>query len=148
DWELLRPLWKRVTQRRPEVGVRIVVGQDVHAAIPRGLPQRLDLLRLPDSAVLRIVVADLDGTPRALANLDALPDRVDDRLPLPPDVRRVEPSMAGDDVREFDDFVRPSEASGRIHQARAHAERAGAHRFVDVAFHRPQFVPRRRPFLE
>ena len=93
-------------------------------------------------------MADLDGTPRALANLDALPHRVDNRLPLPPDVRRVEPSMAGDDVREFDDFVRRGEASGRIDQARAHAERAGAHRFVDMAFHRSQFVPSRWPLLE
>src|SRR5207244_9887550 len=121
---------------------------DLLAALPRVLPQRLDLLRLPDSTVLRIVVADLDGTPRALANLDALPHRVDNRLPLPSDVRRVEPSMAGDDVREFDDFVRRGEASGRIDQARAHAERAGAHRFVDMAFHRSQFVPSRWPLLE
>src|SRR5207245_9850263 len=92
--------------------------------------------------------ADLDGTPPAPANLEALPHRVDNRLPLPPDVRRVEPSMAGDDVREFDDFVCRGEASGWIHQARAHAERAGAHCFVDVAFHRSQFVPRRWTFLE
>src|SRR5207244_4190254 len=115
---------------------------DLLAALPRVLPQRLDLLRLPDPTGVRIVVADLDGAPRALANLDALPDRVDNRLPLPPDVRRVEPSMAGDDFREFDDFVRRGEASGRIDQARAHAERAGTHRFVDVAFYRSQFVPR------
>src|SRR5207245_8502352 len=66
----------------------------------------------------------------------------------PPDGRRVEPSMAVDDFREFDYFVRRGEASGRIDQARAHAERAGTHRFVDVAFHRSQFVPRGRPFLE
>src|SRR6266849_10236746 len=78
--ELLGPLRKRVTQRRPEVRVHVVIREDVDAAGPRGFPERLDLLPFPDAPVLRIVVTDLDGTAGALADLDALPDGVHDRL--------------------------------------------------------------------
>ena len=112
--ELLGPLRERVTQGWPEVRVHVVIRQDVEAARPRGFPERLNLPRLPDAAVLRIVVTDLDGTAGALADLDAFSDGVHDRLALPADVRGVEAVMAGDNLCELDDFLRRREASGRI----------------------------------
>src|SRR5207247_1070448 len=82
------------------------------------------------------------------ADLDAFPHRIDDRLPFPADVRRVEASAAGDDPRELDDLLCVGEAARWIYEARAHAERARAHRLRDVGLHRPQLVLRRRALLE
>src|SRR5438445_5824047 len=111
--------------------MHVVISHDVDAACPRGFPERLKLPRLPDAAVLRIVVADLDGTAGALADLDALSDGVHDRLALPADVRGVEAVMTGDNLSELDDLLRRREASGRIDQSGAHAEGARVHRLVD-----------------
>src|SRR2546428_42043 len=113
--ELLGPLRKRVTQGRPEVRVHVVVREDLHASRPGGLPERLDFLRLPDATVLRIVVTNLDRTAGLLADLDAFPNGVDNRLPLTSNVRRVEAAMPSDNLRERDDLFHRGEASGRIH---------------------------------
>src|SRR6266480_3764306 len=146
--QLLRPLRERVAQRGSEVRVHVVVDQDVQPAIVRGLPQRLDLRRLAEASVLRVVVADLDGASGVLPDLYALLHRIDDRLPLPADVGRVESTVASDDLCEFDDFLGRGETAGRIDEAGAHAERTGSHGLLDVCLHRPQLLAVWRPLVE
>src|SRR2546430_2725048 len=108
----------------------------------------LDFGGLSDAAILRVVVADLHRTTGALADVDAYSDRVDDGLSLSTDMRGVEAVMTRDDFRELDNLLRCREASWRIHQARAHPERARSHRFVDVILHGAHLIRRRGPLLE
>jgi len=146
--QLLRPLRERVAQRGSEVRVHVVVDQDVQPAIVRGVPQRLDLRSLAEASVFRVVVADLDGASGVLPDLDAFLHRIDDGLPLPADVGRVESAVASDDLREFDDLLGRGETAGRIDEAGAHAERTGSHGLLDVRLHRPHLPAVWRPLVE
>src|SRR5439155_3954768 len=142
------PLGQRVAQGRAEIRVCIVVREDIEPTLPCRFPQTLNLRGLSDAAIFRVVVADLHRTTGALADVDAFSDRVDDRLSLSPDVRGVEAAATSDALGELDGLTGGRETSRRIHQAGAHAERAGAHRLVDLSLHGAHFTRCRRPLLE
>ena len=126
---------EKAARRRAAVWKGLAVYGHVHATQASLLQQVHFHHIVAQDGVLALHVRHLAPRARGLGDLDEFLCGLDVGFPLPADVRGVQPVVAGDDLGQFDQFVRVRIAAGDKDQPAGHAKCALLDGLVEEGLH-------------